>query len=295
MHPKKVLKYFLLTTLIILLGFGFQRIDYKRGMFNNVCKDLKNNVLVYFVFVDSKETAPWSEYDIKSTIDSIHTAVQWIESQAQTRGVSLNIEIDYYIGTTFSTIRRNLPFGSVEKSISTPNYKKGIIGLNSWADNIAKRIGSDVQIVAKDGLPEASNPKNIERLIAYLRDQKRVESVAMLYMVNNYYKNDISVCLNHLGSSNVEYAIVSYKYPSVIAQNILTLFGAADMYNTIYRRDESKIKTLQTYFPKDIMQDVYAKDVNFLEIGEITRYLIGWDPGLNPKYFPLLTDKMINF
>lgn len=293
---RKAIKIFLLTALIFLFsGFGFQRVDFRKGMYKNVCKDLKNNVLVYFIFVDTKETSPWTEFDIKSTIDSMEVAVEWIENQAQKDGISLNIITDYYIGTSYTTVRKNLPYGTVEKSISTPNYRKGIADINLWADNIAKKVGSDAQIVEKDGIPETPNPKNIERLVAHLRDLKRVESVAMLYMVNNYYRNDISVCLNQLGSDNIEYAIVSYKYPAIIAQNILSLFGAADFAKSMYRRDEDKIGLLKEFFPKDIMQDVYAKDINSLEIGEMTAYMIGWNAHLDPKYHSLLTDKLVNF
>lgn len=293
---KRVLKYFLLTIVIFIsAGFGFQRIDYRQGMYKNVCKDLKNNVLVYFVFVDTKETSPWTEFDIKSTIDSMEVAVGWIENKAQENGITLNIITDYYIGTTYTTLRKNLPYGTVEKSIGTPNYRKGINEINLWADNIAKKIGTDVHIVEKDGIPETSNPRNIERLVAHLRDQKSVESVAMLYMVNNYYRNDISICLNQLSSDNIEFSIVSYKYPAVIAQNILNLFGAADQAKTMYRRDENKIALLKEFFPSDIMQDVYAKDISSLEIGELTTYLIGWNQHLDPKYHALLTDKLVNF
>jgi hypothetical protein len=293
---RKGLKIFLLTIIIFISSsFGFQRVDFRNGMFKNVCKDLKNNVLVYFIFVDTKETSPWTEFDIKSTIDSMEIAVEWIESQAQKDGIPLNIITDYFIGNSYTTIRKNLPFGTVEKSISSPNYRKGIGEINLWADNIAKKVGSDVQIMEKDGIPETPNPKNIERLVAHLRDLKSVESVAMLYMVNNYYRNDISVCLNQLSSDNIEYSIVSYKYPATIAQNILSLFGAADFARTIYRRDEKKIELLKEFFPKDIMQDVYAKDINSLEIGEMTAYLIGWSAHLDPKYHPLLTDRLVNF
>jgi hypothetical protein len=281
--------------LILITGFGLKRIDYRDGMFKNVCKDLRNNVLVYFVFVDSKVTAPWTDFDIQSTLDSMKTALLWIEDQARQNGVQLNIISDYYIGNDYTTIRRNLPNETVIKSINTPNLSKGLESLNLWADNIAKKIGADVQIVEKDGIPEIKNPRNKERLVAHLRDEKQVESVALLYMVNNYYRSDISLPMNNLDTKDVEFAIVSYKYPAIIAQNILYLFGAADLSKTIYRRDEKKIRLAAEYFPNDIMQDVYAKSIKDMEIGEYTKYLIGWTTKLDPTYNILLTDKLVNF
>ena len=76
-------KLSLILVLFFTINFGFTRIDYRDGMYKNVCKDLRNNVLVYFIFVDSKVTSPWTDFDIQSTIDSVEAAVQWIEEQAK--------------------------------------------------------------------------------------------------------------------------------------------------------------------------------------------------------------------
>jgi hypothetical protein len=114
-------------------------------------------------------------------------------------------------------------------------------------------------------------------------------------MVNNYYRSDISIPINIYSNNDVEYAIVSYKYPSEIAHNILALYGAAPMYNSIYRKKTSKIEILKKEFPNDIMQDPYAKNINLLTIGEYTKYLIGWQDNLDPKYNELLTDAIVKF
>jgi hypothetical protein len=285
----------LLVLLILPSGYSGRRIDYRRGIHNNVCKTLENNVLVYCIFVDSKETSPWTEFDIRTTIDSIQVAIRWLEDQARLNGISLNIITDYYIGEEYSTIKRALPMGSVVKSISEPNLRKGMEALNLWADNIARKAGSNFNITEKDGIPEVENPRNKERLVAFLRDSKQVESVALLYMVNNYFRNDISISVNTLNTYDVEFAIVSYKYPSVIAQSILHLFGAADLYKTYYRKNEKKILVGSEYFPDDIMQDVYARNISSLEIGEFTQYLIGWKKKLEADYHTLLTDRIANF
>ncbi len=286
---------FFLSFLVLFPGNSFQRIDYRKGINNNVCKTLKDNVLVYFIFIDSQETSPWTEFDIKSTIDSLTIAINWLEKQASKYGISLNIIQDYYVGADYSTIKKALPMGSVAKSVSEPGFHKGILELNDWADGIAKRVGNTFNIPEKDGIPEIKNPRNKERLVAYLRDEKQVESVALLYMVNNYYKNDISIALNTMGHEDVEFAIVSYKYPAVIAHNILHLFGAADLSKTIFRRNEKKIALAKEFFPNDIMQYDERGNINSLEIDELTRYLIGWTPKLDPKYVSLLGDKIVYF
>jgi hypothetical protein len=293
---KQVLKISVLVIVFtVLTSFVAKRVDYSHGRQNNVCKVLKDNVLVYFVFVDTKETSPWTEFDIRSTLDSMQVAINWIQSQASNRGVFLNIRSDYFIGKEYTTVRKNLTCGTVQATATTPNARKGLQDINKWADGISARIGKEIMVSPKDGIPDIKNPNNTERLIAHLRDENRVESVVLLFMVNNYFRNDISLPLNQLGSDDVEFAIVSYKYPSVIAQNILTLFGASDLYETFYRRNSKNIELAGEYFPKDIMQDAYGKSITNFEVGDFTSYLIGWNDKLDSKYSVLLNDKVMGF
>ncbi len=288
---KYIIKIILTFLLVVLSSaHSIRKIDFRRGIKNNVCKELKGKVLVYFVFVDTKETAPWTEFDIQSTIDSLSVAIEWLEQQASLNNISLNIISDYFIGNEFTPIRKNLEYSTIYKTATTPNLRKGIASLNKWADGIAARIGKEVQLESKDGIPEIKNPRNKERLVAHLRDENQLESVCLLYMVNNYYRNDISIPVNHLSSDEVEFSIISYKYPSIIAQNIVSLFGAADLSKTVYRRNDKKIKMASQFFPNDIMQDVYGIGLNRLEISELSQYLIGWKINLDPKYQSLLTD-----
>ena len=102
------------------------RNDFSEARKNNVCKVLKDDVLLYFVFIDTRTTHPWTEFDILTTIDSIHVAKRWIEEKAVKAGVTLNIKTDYYIGNEYTTINRNLPKKDLKESISDPNYSKGI-------------------------------------------------------------------------------------------------------------------------------------------------------------------------
>lgn len=282
--------------LLVFTSFSLKKVDYRNAMFKNVCKDLKHDVLLYFIFVDNKTTAPWTEFDIQSTIDSVGVAVRWLQEQARLNNIPLKIKTDYYIGSEYSTISKSLPQGSVLKSISEPNLATGLKSINAWADAIAKKAGSTLNIPEKkDGIPEVKNPRNKERLIAYLRDSYQVESVALLFMVNNYFKNDISVQINTFNTDDVEFAVVSYKYPAEIAHNFLHLYGAADMYNTPFRRNEKKITQLNKLFPNEIMQDPYAKNIKALEISDYTKYLIGWKPDFDPSIEPLFTDKAFTF
>ncbi len=286
---------FLISFIWIVSGFSFEKVDYRAGMYKNVCKDLRHDVLLYFIFIDSKTTAPWTEFDIKSTLDSVGVAVKWLMQQAQLNNIPLNIKTDYFIGNEYSTINRNLPLGTIEKTATTPNLKKGLENLNDWADQIARKAGAKFNITQKDGIPEIKLPRNKERLIAYLRDEYKVESVALMFFVNNYFKADISIAMNTLSSDDIEFAIVSYKYPAEIAHNFLHLYGAADMYPTIFRRNSKKARELAQMYPNEIMLDPYARKINDLNMSEYTKYLIGWSDLVSPKLEPFFIDKGKNF
>ena len=271
------------------------RLDYRDGRYKNVCKDLRNNALLYFIFVDTKETSPWTEFDIMSTIDSLGVAVRWIEKQAAEQNINLKIKTDYYIGNEFATVSRNLPGKTLTESLTEPNLSAGIAALNKWADDLSKKAGESFYIVEKDGIPGTQSPRDAERLIAHLRDEYSVESVALMFMLNNYFREDISVALNTLSDEDVEFAIVSYKYPAEIAHNFLHLYGGADLYETPFRRSGRKIKKALELFPNDIMQNPYARDIKELNISEYTAYLLGWTEDLDPDYEELLTDKVVSF
>ena len=293
---KRIVRFVIILIVIASsTGFVAQKIDYREGRYMNVCKSLTGDALVYCIFVDTKETKPWSDFDIRTTVDSLRVAVQWINEQATKNNINLKIKSDYFIGDKYATIRKNLPMGNVYKSVTEPNMKTGIYELNKWANSVAKMAGMTLNIVTKDGIPDISNPRDKERFVAYLRDEYSVESVALLFMVNNYYKTDISITLNTLNTDDVEFAIVSYKYPSEIAHNFLHLYGAADMYDTPYRKSSKKIELLNDLFPDEIMLDPYAKNILKLKISEYTKYLIGWSTSLPAEYEDFLTDKSLNF
>ncbi len=277
-------------SLTLLSAGPSSRTDFSAARKNNVCKDLKNEVLLYFVFIDTRTTSPWTEFDILTTIDSIHVAKRWIEQQAKEVGIPLKIKTDYYIGNEFTTINRNLPKKSVNESLREPNIKKGIDALNKWGDYVAKTVGESLYIEEKDGIPVTTKPATKERLIAHLRDEYAVEGVALMYFVNNYFRDDISIAINTMNTDDVEFAVVSYKYPVEITQYFLKLFGAIDLHKSYERTSSRKIKLAKEYFPNDIMQNPDLKDLQKVGIGEFTAYMLGWTDTLSDAYHPLLSD-----
>jgi hypothetical protein len=289
---RRIILILLLLVQIVPSSYKIARVDYREAKNKNVCKALKGDVLLYFMFIDSKYTTPWTEFDIQSTIDSIRIAINWLHLQARANKITLNINADFYIGPEYTTISRNLPGATVRESVTDVKYSRVRENLKRWSDGIAKIAGESVTLRQKDGIPEIKAPRNKERLVAFLRDENKVESVALFYLVNNYYKSDISIPVNTFSSEDVEYVIVSYKYPSEIAHNFLHLYGAADLYETLMRRNIKNISTLSELYPDEVMQEPYGKDIYNLSISDYTKYLIGWEDYLDPSLEPLMKDKM---
>lgn len=122
-----------------------------------------------------------------------------------------------------------------------------------------------------------------ERLIARLRDIHQTDNIALMYFVNNYYKDEVSFALNTGSDKNVEFSVVSFKDPSVIAHEFLHLFGATDMYVSPLDKKRKQIKFRQHFqqlYPNEIMTNT-QRNIDGLIISDFTKYLIGWDKELS--------------
>ena len=86
-----IINFLLFILLVSATSASSPSIDFRDGRHNNVCKDLKNDVLLYFVFVDTRSTSPWTEFDILTTIDSIQVAAKWLERQAGNADIKLHL------------------------------------------------------------------------------------------------------------------------------------------------------------------------------------------------------------
>ncbi len=300
-------KIIIILSIILFLGSCsfFHQTIYHRGnnnethiatVNNNVCKKLLDDVILYAIFVDSKYTNTWTEYDINSTIDSIKKATNWIEKEASKNGVNLNISLDYHQNAKrVIPIEANLPRKTLLSSLMTST---GINtrGVDRWSDKIGKEAlkvyGTDTSEITKTKI----RPKDRERLIARLRDIHKTDNVALIYFINNYYTDEISVTLHSGMDQNPEYSVVSFKYPTVIAHEFLHLFGALDLYISPFdtkRKARKRKEFVKKEFPNEIMA-FYYRDIDSLSISPITKYLISWDKELSKENKQMLFGKKIN-
>lgn len=264
---------------------------YIKGRFatidNNVCKKLSGKVVIYAVFVDTKYTKPWTSFDILSTLDSIKIAAKWIEKKASEYSNSTTIEVVYHQSKKTIPISKNLPQKSLYKTLITTSPLFGIKRTDNWANSIAVEAGKSFSPDTSSITKTKIVIKDRERLIARLRDIYKTENVALMFFINNYFMEDISAVLHSASNDdNAEYGIVSYKTPAVIAHEFLHLFGAMDLYTTPWdkkRQAKKKKEWAMKEFPNEIMAFTH-RHIDSLEIGQFTRYLVGWDKTLNEEY-----------
>lgn len=296
---------YLITLIFVLNLFSFGCSSIKSSIYknneihiatvnNNVCKRLKGKTVIYAIFVDSDETLPWTEFDINSTLDSIQKAMDWIEGQARNSEINLNLILNYHEDNS-NIIPIEERF--VKKKLSSTLLgTNGIKNVDKWADKVSlkalKTFSPDNSEITRTKI----KPKNRERLIARIRDINNTDNVALMYFINNYYKDEISIAMHTSSNDLPEYAIVSFKNPQVIIHEFLHLFGALDLYINPFldgKKNAKRKAFAMKEFPNEIMAFTH-KNLDSLELGPFTKYLIGWDNKLEKKYSEMLVGKKIN-
>jgi hypothetical protein len=262
---------------------------------NNVCKKLHGNVVLNAIFVDTKESKPWSEYDIHSTLDSIKKAITWLIQQSNDNKKYVNIELVYHNNNNKIPIALDFPKKTLSETLFQRNFAAGLKAIHGWSDKIAVTAAKSLPPDTSKLITTRNTMTDKERLIARLRDICKTDNIAVVYFINNYYKNEMSIAFNINSQSEVEYAIVSFKQPSVIAHEFLHLFGAWDLYITPFEHNKEEVKRKKfamKEFPDDIMAFAY-RELDSLKISPFTKYCIGWDKTLDDRYTEMILGKNI--
>ena len=249
---------------------------------------------MYAIFVDSKYTHPWSAYDINSTLDSIRKASAWIQNNANANDIELEIEVAFHQNKQTIPIVNNFPDRSLSSTLYTPTIPIGVTKVDRWADRVARIAGQSIPRDTSKIIKTINQSTDRERLIARLRDLYQTDNIALVYFINNYYKEEISVAIHSSSYKEIEYAIVSFKSPAVIAHEFLHLFGAWDLYKSPFlkkRKSYIKKEQAEKLFPNEIMAFSY-RNIDSLVISPLTKYLIGWDNELDEKYRNMMGKKI---
>lgn len=224
------------------------------------CGTLTRNPTLVVLFVDDAESG-WNDTLIQHFQNvQIAKAVEWLEQQAAKYGVPLDIQTKYYHGTLENGGRVYYP-DTVAHKPDESDYDL----LESVVGNMGEGTG--------------------DQFYAKLRRDNGGEDVMFLCMVN---KDGLSYARGHADpySQIMEYAVVyarntdvpatdtlhqkTHNRASVVAHELLHLFGAEEMYDPAGRNEIAKQKYL-----KDVMlwtESFVARN----EITEFTAYCIGW-------------------
>jgi len=265
---------------------------------NNVCKALRGKVVLYAVFVDSEGTHPWTEYDINSTKDSISKAINWIELQAKNNAIPLNVEFKNYSKNERVPVKSKYKYETLSKTMfHYRDLSKGIELVDNWSDQVSRLVARGLPKDKSSVILTQNKLSDRERLIARLRDMYKTDNVALMFFTNNYYENEMSVVLHSASNDQTEYGIVSEKRPSVIAHEFLHLFGAIDLYISPFDRNRSqqrKKDKIMKLLPNEIMAFAH-KDIDSLNISDLTKYLIGWENKLSEESKRMIASKRQKF
>lgn len=280
-----------LLTLLVISIILFACKSYTRigSVRNNVCKVLEKKVVLFAVFVDSEGTHAWTEYDINSTMDSIRVGIDWLHKQAEKNGKSLEIELQQAINVAKKNVvpfKEDFKYSTLSGTLfKYQDLRKGIKMIDEWSNNVSKDVGKMFPEDTSELVLTDIRPNSREKLIAKLRNQYKTDNVALMFFINNYFENEMSITFHTSSSTETEYAIVSDKQPAVIAHEFLHIFGAWDLYISPFDKGfvtkMRKRKAMQRY-PNEIMAFAY-RDIDSLEISPLTKYLIGWDNVMDEK------------
>lgn len=250
-----------------------------------VCKKMTGEVLVYAVFTESKQLPPWTGFDIRSTKDSLKRALGWLENKARENGQSVHFTAVWHKEEKIKPIESTLPNQNINNIVFKPTF---ITQLDRWSNKVSKQILRDLPVDTVKTIIKRIEER--EKLVSRLRQIYNVENVALIFFINNHGRSDASVTLHSADNKSPEYCVITEKRASVIAHEILHLFGALDFYlhpGMTKFRQRKHVFQANKEFKDDIMAHP-ARDINQLEIEDLTAYLIGWRDDYDSKFKKLL-------
>lgn len=225
------------------------RVDYDLG----TCRNLSGNVSVILFYMDDFESK-WTADEITSfTNNEVKPGLAFLEKEAKSYGVELDLSIKQCYSSIFydDEVILNIK----ETGLATVDVlSQAAHGLNFSSDeemiaDFKSQYGTEVvcfTIFNKNGTAYAINPRRGQSM------QIEEHCIIFAYDLNSNHKDPI-------GSQS-----------SIVAHEMLHLFGAEDFYATANRKTLAK-----KYYPADIMlgANYYIITNN---IGDATAFYIGW-------------------
>ena len=220
------------------------------------CKQLCGKVIVVLLYMDDFEST-WTEDEItKFTEFEVNPALDFMEKQAQNHNVSLSMEIGY--------IHSGLYYDDeVIESVKETGYATGDV---LWKASLGLGYASD-----KKMLDEYRRQFQTEEIVCFAIFNKDGTSYALNPKrgYDDYNIREHCLIFAYDRGSNKQNAIRGGQ-SSVIAHEMLHLFGAEDFYTPRARKEIAEKK-----FSKDIMLH-QEYEIHKNNIGDATAFYIGW-------------------
>ena len=232
-----------------LVGVNKLRVDYDLG----TCRNLCGNVSVILFYMDDFESVWTSDEITNFTNNEVKPGLAFLEKEAKSYGVELNLSIKQSYSSIFYDDEVILSIK--ETGLATIDVlSQAAYGLNYSSDeemiaDFKSQYGTEIvcfTIFNKNGTSYAINPTRGETM--------QIEEHCIIFAYDlNSNRND------PIGSQS-----------SIVAHEMLHLFGAEDFYATTNRKNLAK-----KYYPADIMlgANYYIITNN---IGNATAFYIGW-------------------
>lgn len=247
---------------------------------NGTCKELKDTVGLYAIFVDVGIYHPWTEFDIECVMDSIHASSDWIENQAKLSGKDVHIKVFQHKQNSKLTIKEKSAKTALHLNGLLPEYYKAYRRLSPWAQAISKYAGRGLKYRPSSKIAQRLKITDVNTFTMALRDKLELENVAVMFFVNGYMEGHPSYSFNVESGQyqQAEYSIITSHSKPVIAHEFLHLFGAVDLYAN-QNFPNFNYQELNEAYPNEIMY-VQHKDIEDLMISPINRYFVGWQDTL---------------
>lgn len=223
-------------------------------------KQLRGTPVIYAIFMDDDESS-WDTLSIESFLRyEIKPAVEYLENEASKWGIELDISIK-----TFATV---LNQGY------TINYE-GIVNRNlresPSTKDVLEKAAMDFGYISEEDINDSISAANGGNEIIFLCILNKDGTCYTRNQITNGSTTLVEeIVLFRRPLNYPEWLIKNGERASVVAHEILHLFGAQDFYIT-----ESREKLAEQYYPDDIMLWQYY-DINKNKLGDCVAYSIGW-------------------
>ncbi len=237
------------------------------------CRNLKGNPVVVLIYIDD-DNSKWTEEEVLAfTNEQIYVSLDFLEKSAKEWNVDLDFTVEIY-----STQLNG--YEIKYEGIVNPDLDKG-----GSTKDVLDKAAEDIGYKSNWGLYtyyKSKYPDNDIIFLNLLNKPGRSYARRFISTGNMPFSEHCVIFADYLNRSPFTRSYGSRS--STVANMILRLFGADDLYTTPERERIAELK-----YPNDIMLWQYD-DITGNSIGDFTAFAVGWtddvpDVCLDPRWW----------